>query len=199
MLFYPTYFPPINQFVAMSHADKIVFEVNDFFEKQTYRNRCYIYAENGKQLLNIPIKHQKGIRQKTKDIRIDYRNRWNIQHLRALQTAYRSSPFFEFYIDDLLPIFEQQHSFLLDVNLMSHELICKALDLEVNHSFTKEYEDNPKQDFRNLAEVKQEDSLERYIQVFEPKHGFIANLSILDLLFTEGPNALNYLEQQTLL
>ncbi|MBS9766648.1 MAG: WbqC family protein [Flavobacteriaceae bacterium] len=199
MLFHPTYFPPINQFVAMSHADKIVFEVNDFFEKQTYRNRCYIYAENGKQLLNIPIKHQKGIRQKTKDIRIDYRNRWNIQHLRALQTAYRSSPFFEFYIDDLLPIFEKQHSFLLDVNLTSHELICKALDLEVSHSFTEEYEDHPKQDFRNLAEVKQENSLERYIQVFEPKHGFIPNLSILDLLFMEGTNALNYLEKQTLL
>ncbi len=199
MLFYPTYFPPINQFVAMCHADKIVFEVNDFFEKQTYRNRCYIYAENGKQLLNIPIKHQKGIRQKTKDIQIDYRNRWNIQHLRALQTAYRSSPFFEFYIDDLLPIFERQHSFLLDVNLMCHELISKALDLEVSYSFTEDYQDNPKQDFRNLAEVKQENSLERYIQVFEPKHGFIANLSILDLLFMEGTNALNYLEKQTLL
>ncbi len=198
MLLHPTYFPSIHHFVAMSHKDKVVFEVNDFFVKQTYRNRCYIYTEKGKELLNIPIQHEKGVKQRTKDIKIDYRNRWNIQHLRALQTAYRSSPFFEFYIDDLLPIFEKKYTFLLDVNLLSHKLICNALDLDISYSLTEEYQDHSKEDFRNLVEVKQDISLERYIQVFEPKHGFIPNLSILDLLFMEGPNALNYLQKQSL-
>lgn len=196
MLFHPTYFPSIAQYVAMIKSNNIVFEVEDYFQKQTYRNRCYIYAENGKHLLNIPIKHSKGVKQKTKEVRVDYKNNWNKQHLKALYTAYRSSPFFEFYIDDLLPIFEKEYTFLLDVNLQCYKIIGEALEMPLAYSLTQDYEVEVVNDGRTLVNAKQDYALQRYIQTFETKHGFISNLSILDLLFMEGPNALNYLENQ---
>jgi len=201
ILLQPTYFSPIIQYVAISKSKTICFEVEDNFQKQTYRNRCYIYTANGKHLLNVPIQHNKGVKQRTRDVKIDYKDDWNKLHLKTLITAYSSSPFFEFYIDDLLPIFNKQHIFLLDLNILSHQIIMEALQLDLTTSKTNEFlkETNLK-DFRKLAIAKGEPryNLERYIQVFEQKNGFISNLSILDLLFMEGPNALNYLESQNL-
>lgn len=199
ILLQPTYFSPISQYVAISKSDKITFEVEDNFQKQTYRNRCYIYNANGKHLLNVPIQQTKGIKQKTKEVKIDYKDDWNKLHLKSLTTAYSSSPFFEFYIDDLLPLFNKRHTFLLDLNLLSHSIIMDALQLEVSFSKTEEfYKDTKTTDLRKLAIAKGDHNydLQRYIQVFEQNKGFISNLSILDLLFMEGPNALNYLESQ---
>ncbi len=201
LLLQPTYFAPIIQYVAISKNNNICFEFEDNFQKQTYRNRCYIYTADGKQLLNVPIQHNKGVKQKTKDVKIDYKDDWNKLHLKTLTTAYNSSPFFEFYIDDLLPIFNKKHTFLLDLNLLSHQFIMEALQLVINTTKTDDFLiETPLKDFRNLAISKKEPqyNLERYIQVFEQNHGFISNLSILDLLFMEGPNALNYLESQNL-
>jgi len=200
-LIHPTYFSPINQYVAIAKSKEIVFEVEDNFQKQTYRNRCYISTANGKHLLNVPVQHNKGVKQKSKDTKIDYKDDWQKLHVKTLQTAYSSSPFFEFYIDDLLPIFEKRIPFLIDLNLNCHEFIMDALQLEVSTSKTTEYhKDIAFLDARSLAIAKSthEFNLDRYIQVFEQNHGFISNLSILDLLFMEGPNALNYLESQTL-
>jgi len=199
ILLQPTYFSPIIQYVAISKSETICFEVQDNFQKQTYRNRCYIYTANGKHLLNVPIQHNKGVKQRTKDVKIDYKDDWNKLHLKTLITAYSSSPFFEYYIDDLLPIFNKRHIFLLDLNLLSHQLIMDALQLEITTSKTNEYfKETSLKDYRKLAISKGEPTynLERYIQVFEQNQGFISNLSILDLLFMEGPNALNYLESQ---
>ena len=201
ILLQPTYFSPIIQYVAIAKSKEIVFEVEDNFQKQTYRNRCYIYTANGKHLLNVPIQHSKGIKQKTKDIKIDYKDDWHKLHLKTLQTAYSSSPFFEYYIDDLRPVFEKRIPFLLDLNLKCHEIIMDSLQLKIPYNKTTEYiKEMNDSDLRNLAVAKsnQEFNLERYIQVFEQNHGFISNLSILDLLFMEGPNALNYLESQTI-
>lgn len=201
ILLQPTYFSPIIQYVAISKSDTIYFEVEDNFQKQTYRNRCYIYTADGKHLLNVPIQHNKGVKQKTKDVKIDYKDDWNKQHLKTLITAYSSSPFFEFYIDDLLPVFNKKHTFLLDLNLVCHQIIMDALQLEITTLKTVEFlKETPFKDYRNLAISKGERqyNLERYIQVFEHNSGFIPNLSILDLLFMEGPNALNYLESQNL-
>ena len=201
VLLHPTYFSPISQYVAIANAKELVFEIEDNFQKQTYRNRCYIYTADGKHLLNVPIQHTKGIKQKTKDVKIDYKDDWHKLHLKTLQTAYSSSPFFEFYIDDLKPIFEKRVTFLLDLNLMCHELIMDALQLEIPYSKTSEYQKDVQfLDARKLAIAKTKDEihLARYIQVFEQNKGFISNLSILDLLFMEGPNALNYLENQTI-
>lgn len=199
ILLQPTYFSPIIQYVAIAQCKQLAFEVEDNFQKQTYRNRCYIYTATGKHILNVPIKHAKEIKQKTKDVKIDYKDYWNKLHLKTLKTAYNSSPFFEYYIDDLLPIFEKQTTFLLDLNLKCHYFIMDALQIEIPIIKTTAYhKDVNSLDLRNLAIAKGTTNfqLERYIQVFEEQKGFISNLSILDLLFMEGPNALNYLESQ---
>ena len=201
VLLHPTYFSPISQYVAIANAKELVFEIEDNFQKQTYRNRCYIYTADGKHLLNVPIQHTKGIKQKTKDVKIDYKDDWHKLHLKTLQTAYSSSPFFEFYIDDLKPVFEKKITFLIDLNLKCHELIMDALQLKITYSKTSEYQKDVQfLDARKLAiaKTKEEFVLDRYIQVFEQNKGFLSNLSILDLLFMEGPNALNYLENQTI-
>ena len=199
ILLQPTYFSPIIQYVAIAKSKKIVFEIEDNFQKQTYRNRCYIYTADGKHLLNVPIQHTKEIKQKTKDVKIDYKDDWHKLHLKTLQTAYSSSPYFEFYIDDLRAIFDKRIPFLLDLTLKCHEFVMDALQLDIPTSKTTEYIKEPEYlDARNLANAKSNKhyNLERYIQVFEQNHGFISNLSILDLLFMEGPNALNYLQIQ---
>ena len=196
----PTYFAPIIQYAVIAQSDTTVFEVHDNFQKQTYRNRCNIATANGMQALTVPIQHSKGIKLKTSEIKIDYKDNWQIQHLRALESAYSSSPYFEFYIDDLLPIFQTKFEKLIDLNFATHEFIADAIELEIPFRKSEEFEMNPLNDFRALAiaKGKTQYELQRYIQVFEPKLGFLSNLSILDLLFMEGPNALNYLEQQKL-
>lgn len=199
MLFQPTLFSPISQYTALVQAKEVVFEMCDNYQKQTYRNRYNIYTAQGKKMLNVPIKHHKNKKQKTKEIKIDYIDNWQDIHLKTLTTAYNSSPFFEFYIDDLLPIYQKKKTFLIDLVFKSFYFITNALEVKINFTETKEYALNPKKDYRYLAIAKGKNNLflnQRYIQVFENKHGFIPNLSILDLLFNEGPNTLNYLEQQ---
>ena len=201
MIFIPTYFSPISQYVALFQNDKIIFEVEDNYQKQTYRNRCNIYGANGKLQLNIPIVHsKKNKRKKTKDIQLDHSFDWQTLHLRSIQTAYRSSPYFEFYEDDLLPLFEQKQKFLQDFNLKCHSFLMDAFQEDIPFSKTSEYEVSPKNDMRFLANSRKEASynFKKYTQVFDDKYGFIPNLSILDLLFMEGPNSVTYLQEQTL-
>ena len=202
MLFIPTYFPPISQYVALFQNDKIIFEAEDNYQKQTYRNRCNIYGSNGKLQLNIPIVHaKKELHQKTKDTRIDQSVHWQQIHLRSIQTSYRSSPYFEFYENDLLPIFENNYTFLQDLNIKCHEFLMDALQEDPSYSKTTAYEITPKiKDYRYLANSRKEASydFEKYTQVFNDKFGYIPNLSILDLLFMEGPNTVTYLQNQTL-
>lgn len=200
MILYPTYFSPIVHYVALAKADKVIFEVEDNYQKQTYRTRCYIYSANGIQLLNIPILHNKS--KKTQDIKIDTSFKWYKQHIKAMQIAYRSSPYFEFYEEDLLSIFDKTPQFLLDFNLKCQDILLDLLQLEVSYTTTTEYlkEYTDTIDVRFLANAKSKEcyNFDTYIQVFSDKLGFIENLSILDLLFMEGPNALNYLENQNL-
>lgn len=199
-LLQPTYFSPIIQYVKIAKSTEVLFEVEDNFQKQTYRNRCYIYTASGKHLLNVPIQHNKGQKQKTKDVKIDYKDNWHKLHLKTLRTAYSSSPYFEFYIDDFRPVFEKKFTFLLDLNLLTHNVVMDALELKIPYKKTTSFTKDSVNDLRNLANVRNEMpfDLKRYIQVFHQKHGFIANLSILDLIFMEGPNSLNYLENQNL-
>ncbi len=197
-LFIPTYFSPISQYIAIVNSDEILFETEDNFQKQTYRNRCYIYGPNGKQLLNIPIKHSSNSsKQKTKDTLIDNSVAWQKQHLKSIQIAYRNSPFFEFYEDDILPIFSKEHKYLLDLNIETYIYITDALQISSAYQKTTVYQNNFKNDFRILTNAKQEHNyhLESYTQLFDDKFGFIKNLSILDLLFMEGPNAISFLEK----
>jgi len=200
ILLHPTYFPSIVQMVAMAQADKIVFEVEDNYQKQTYRNRAYIAHSNGKLTLNVPIKHSKnGGRQKTKEVHVENSFPWQSQHWKSLQTAYRTSPFFEFYEDDLAPLFQEPVGLLLDFNLKIFEILSDLIGMETPYSLTSEYVKTPSdKDLRHLAIAKKEPqyTLSKYNQVLQENHGFLTNLSVLDLLFNEGPNTLHYLEEQ---
>ena len=199
LLLYPTYFSPIVQYVGLAKADQVIFEVEDNYQKQTYRTRCYVYGANGKQLLNIPVQHNNKSR-KTKNILIDNSVPWQKQHLRAIQAAYRSSPYFEFYEEEFVLLFKNEPQFLLDFSFTCMELVLEMLQLEISFTKTTAYfnEYSDVVDLRLLAEAKSQKKykLNPYTQVFSDKYGFMENLSILDLLFMEGPNALNYLENQ---
>ena len=201
ILIHPTYFPSISHFVALSQSERITFETADNFQKQTNRNRTYIYSPNGIQLLNIPVKHSKLSHQKTKDIQIENDFEWQKQHFKSLEAAYRSSPFFEYFEDDIRPIFEKKHTFLLDLNFETFVFILKSMRLKLEYETTTEYfqevDTTIITDFRELANGKKDTSeFESYTQVFDDKHGFINNLSVLDVLFNEGKLALDYLKNQ---
>jgi hypothetical protein len=204
LLIHPTYFPSISHYVAMSQSEKIVFEMEDNFQKQTNRNRTYIYSPNGIQLLNIPVKHSKQIHQKTKDIRIETDFDWQKQHFKSLEAAYRSSPFFEYFEDDIRPIFEKKFDFLMDLNFETMDFVSKSLRMKFEYETTTEYfqevDLNTILDLRVLVDGKKDDSqFETYTQVFDDKHGFLNNLSVLDLIFNEGKYALEYLKNQKLI
>lgn len=187
---------------AIAQANEVVFEVQDNYQKQTYRNRAYIAHNNGKLLLNVPIKHgASGERQKTKDVKVENSFPWQSQHWKSLQSAYRTSPFFEFYEDELEPLFTQPVEKLLDHNIYILEVINDLLGLEIKTSKTDTYQTEVAvTDLRSLAIAKHEPDygLQKYTQVLQAHHGFLPNLSVLDLLFNEGPNALAYLENQEL-
>ncbi len=202
ILLHPTYLPNIAHFVAMIKAKAVLFEYDDNFLKQTYRNRTYIYGANGKLALNIPVVHSQKNRQKYRDVKIFNEEKWQSLHWKSLLSAYRTSPFFEYYEDDIQPLFNNKAKYILDFNFKCFEVICDCLQLELNTFKTKNYQPKVEnaEDFRHLVNAKKEtpQSFDAYTQVFNSKHGFISNLSILDLLFNKGPNTLNYLESQTL-
>lgn len=200
MILQPTLFAPIIQYVALAFADNIIFEEEDNYQKQTYRNRYYIYGANGKQMLNVPILHTKSSgKNKTKDIQIDQSVSWQKLHIKSLDAAYSSSPFYEFYKDEIISVIQKKHKFLLDLNFDSIAVINDCLELNNSIKKTKIYqiEIEEESDFRGLASAKDKHvyNLKKYTQVFNDKHGYISNLSILDLLFNEGTNALIYLEE----
>ena len=203
ILLHPSYFGSIAHYVALVNSEEIVFEECDNYQKQTQRNRTYIYGANGKLLLNLPILHSgpKGEKRLYKEIEIEHQFHTLKIHWKSLQSAYRTSPYFEFYEDELAPLFESKPKFLLDFNYQCSELILDCLQIDSAISKTTTFEVNPKNitDYRHLVNPKDNtigSSFDSYIQVFKDKHGFIPNLSILDLLFAEGPNSLTYLENQ---
>ncbi|TBN04707.1 hypothetical protein EYD45_05445 [Hyunsoonleella flava] len=202
ILIHPTYFPNIAHFSAIAQSEQTTFELADSFVKQTYRNRCYIYGANGKLSLTIPVIYSQKNRQLYKDVKIFNAEKWQLQHWKSLESAYRTSPFFEFYEDELRPLFFEAETHLMNFNLKCFQTICDCLQLEIETTRTKSFEKTliDQTDFRFLVDAKNEldFGFENYTQVFHNKHGFIPNLSILDLLFNEGPNTLNYLESQAI-
>lgn len=194
--FHPTYFYAIAQFALMLRNGKFTFEVHDNFQKQTYRNRCYVYGANGKQLLNVPVQKISG-KQLYRNVKIDYRSNWQSEHLKTLYSAYNSSPFFEYYIDDLNELFSKKETYLIDLNINIFKKITKLLQEQINFNKTTDYNLKIQKDYRYLVNAKAKETfkLDKYTQVFDNKHGFISNLSILDLLFNEGPAANIYLSK----
>ena len=200
ILIYPTYFPSISHYIALLAAKTVTFEVEDTFQKQTNRNRMYIYSSNGLQILNISVKHGSA-NTNFKDIKIDNQYNWQKNHFKSLEAAYKNSPFYEYFIDDFRPLFEKKHEFMLDLNFEIFELVNEALGVAIPYEKTTEYfhEVTDKIDFRHLVNGKKDKTqIEPYTQVFDDKHGFLNNLSILDLLFNEGRSAKEYLLNQKL-
>ncbi|MGB6153976.1 MAG: WbqC family protein [Pricia sp.] len=200
-LLHPTYFPNIASFSVIAQND-IQWEVEDNYQKQTYRNRCYVCTDNGRHMLSIPIQHVGGQngRQKYNAVLLDNSYPWQRNHWRTLQTAYRTSPFFEFYEDDIAPLYTQTYEKLLDFNRNTIETICNCLQMKAPQETTKNYEleNSAVHDARWLVNAKRKlpFAQESYVQVFGDRHGFVKNTSVLDLLFNEGTNALAYLKNQ---
>ena len=205
-----TYFGPIQWYQKLYRYDHCLIEQYDSFQKQTYRNRCVIATANGTQALTVPVEHQTSdIRHQTlvKDLRISDHNQWRRVHWNALQSAYSESPFFEYYADDLHPFFEQRYEYLLDFNEAIRQKICELIDIHPKVEYTTEYISHfsplishlsPLDDFRDVINAKHPQPDEgftpkEYWQVFQHKHGFLPNLSILDLLFNMGPESIFYL------
>lgn len=197
---HPGYFGPIDLFCHIAKAKTLLYEAEDHYQKQTFRNRQYIYTANGKLSLNIPVEH--GGSKRYTDVEIDNKTPWQRTHWRSITTAYRTSPFFEFYEDELIDLYEKPYTSLYDFNMESQEFILNCLQLDISVEFTSEYSNYKNlegfKDIRKLIVAKRKSALapEAYDQVFMEKHGFISNLSILDLLFNKGPETLAYLRRQ---
>ena len=189
--------------VAIAKADKITLEIEDNYQKQTYRNRTYIAHSNGRLLLNIPIKHSKNaLRQKTKEVCPENNFPWLSEHWKSIQVAYRTSPYFEYYEDDLAPLFKKPVLKLQDFNINILNKIIELIGIQTAILRSKVYEKKTQlKDMRHLVNCKKKHgyNFDTYHQVFESNHGHIGNLSIVDLLFNEGPNTLQYLENQILI
>lgn len=192
------YLPPIQYFSKIYGAPCIYMETCEHYVKQTYRNRALIAGPNGVQALTIPVEHEYNKRPATRDIRLSDHGNWQHLHRNALQSAYEGSPFFEYYADDLLPIYDKGHQFLVDFNEDFLYTICDLLSLTPNVVKTEAYADAlalGADDFRETIRPKNSHSIDKtfrsveYYQVFRHKHGFLENLSIIDLLFNMGPES----------
>ena len=197
-----TYFGPI-QWYQKLHRMPCIIEQHDHFVKQTYRNRCVIATANGTQTLTVPIERYDGTKCPMRDIRISDHGNWRHLHWNALVSAYGETPFFEFYADDLRPFFEKQHTFLFDLNLDIMHTMCQLLDVRPQVTLSEQYivlpsENDAVVDFREAIRPKHplpdaDFNPTPYYQVRAQRHGFLPNLSILDLLFNEGPEGIFYL------
>ena len=203
-----TYFGPIQWYQKLYRAEEVFIERCESFQKQTYRNRCLIATTNGIQALTVPVERQiSSINNKLstintiKDLRISDHGNWRHLHWNALKSAYGESPFFDYYQDDIRPFFEQRWDYLFDFNEAIREKMCELLDIQPKVRLTKEftaYSLRFTDDFRSTIRPKHPEpdadfTPKRYYQVYEQKHGFLPNLSILDLLFNMGPESIFYL------
>lgn len=198
------YLAPISYYAALFHAEYGRIEVHDTYRKQSYRNRCIIGGANGAHALSIPIVKPDRAQCKMQDIRIADHGQWQHLHWNAIVSAYNSSPFFQYYEDDFRPFYEKKFDFLLDFNEGLRGLVCKLLYIDTPIEFSSEYIKSPLPEILDLREsidpkrppVKTE--WKEYYQVFTEKHGFISDLSIIDLLFNMGNESRLYLIENEL-
>ena len=189
VLFSTAYLPPLNYLSKIIETEQVVIEKQEYFVKQTYRNRCEILTANGKLSLSIPL-----VKQADKEIisqkRISYAEDWQKQHWRAITSAYKNSPYFEYFEDELRPFYEIKYEFLFEYNTQLLKAILNILRIKKEIGFTNLFEETPIgiQDRRKLSEINNQHVIvsKPYYQVFADKQGFTPNLSCLDALFNVG-------------
>ena len=193
-----TYFGPVQWYQKLHRADVVQIEKWESFIKQTYRNRCLIATTNGIQTLTVPIVRNES--PLIKDIRISDHGNWRHLHWNALQSAYGESPFFEYYQDDIRPFFEKRWDYLLDYNEAICQKMCELIDIQPSIQYSSDFvaEPNNVSDYRIAINPKHpvpdaDFTPKPYYQVYSSKHGFLSNLSVLDLLFNMGPEGIFYL------
>ena len=195
--FSTAYLPPLSYFSALLHAENVWLEACENYVKQSYRNRCRIAATNGIETLSIPVESRNGQKAPIRDVRISSHGNWQLTHWRAITSAYRNSPFFEYFEDDFRPFYEKRWTFLWDYNLDLLTLVLKLLDAQPKIQLTEKYDANPldSNDLREIIHPKKEPVFisKPYYQVFKNKHGFLTDLSIIDLIFNMGNEAILYL------
>jgi hypothetical protein len=192
----PPYFGPISYWKQIINSN-ILWDVHQNYVKQSYRNRTFIHSANGLHKLTIPVKHSK-IKFPMLKAEIDNKIAWQKNHWRSIQTAYSSSPFFEFYKDSLEQVYNKKYTYLVKFNFDMIKLVFEWLDIEIKLKLSKEYKVvyDDSLDLRKKID-NQKHSISKnkiYNQVFFEKNGFLNDLSIIDLIFNEGPNSLSYLK-----
>ena len=193
----PTYFPSL-LFWKIILKNNFFWMKNSYYKKQTLRNRMFIHGANGKLMLSIPIRHS-GINQKRfyDDVSIDSSSDWKKNHFKSIKIAYQSSPYFEFYEEDLKNFYQVETSNLYNFNLKSVELVLKWLEMGTNNR-TIEFNIEIYKQSKNIKEIDNREIKKKtnikYIQTFEDKNGFIDGLSILDMIFNCGPKTKDYIK-----
>jgi hypothetical protein len=192
------YLPPVEYFAQLNNYNPdFVVEKYEHFPKQTYRNRANIYSPDGILTLVVPVVKGSKLHTPVKDVRISYDFSWQRLHWLSLQGCYRRSAYFEYYEDDFAPFYELKETFLFDYNEKLLALLLKLLKIKATLCFTETYESEYPEltDLRQAVHPKKKTNLQQkpYFQVFNERHGFLQNLSIVDLLFNQGPQSLNYL------
>lgn len=193
-VFSSAYFPPVQYFSKLSHLESILLEVEEHYEKQSYRTRTNILGANGILTLSIPVIHSGNERRPIKDVKISYNDNWQKIHWRSIESAYRRSPFFEYYEDFLRTLYEKKETFLLDFNIKTLEVTLKVTGIKLLIHKTEEFlKEVNLPDYRYNIHPKVDFSTDKsfqpvfYQQVFTEKFDFVPNLSILDLIFNQGP------------
>ena len=195
------YLAPVQYYAVLTNAGNIVLEQHEHYVKQSFRNRCVIATANGLMDLTIPIEKTGEQKSLIRDVRISNHVNWQINHWRSMESAYSSSPFFEYYADDLLPFYEKKWVFLWDFNLALQTKILELIDLQPNIILSQKYLKNQGEHYIDLRErihPKKENLVQHdypYYQVFQQKSGFRNNLSIIDLLFNMGNESILLLKK----
>ena len=214
MLLSVAYFPPVEYFAAIAkdfaiaaNPSLVYIEGCENYQKQSYRNRCRFYAADGAQTLSVPVVHENGTYQlPIRKIKVDYSTPWLIRTQRAIVSAYETSAYFDYYKDELFSIMDSRPECLfdLDMNLIRFflEKVGIQADIRITQDFIPSGSNEYGEDFREIIHPKRSNDILKklqlekpYFQVFAQKYGFISNLSIMDLLFNEGPESILYLKK----
>ena len=192
----PTYFPPISHWKFIKSKD-LLWSINSRYNKQTLTNRTYIDSANGELMLTVPIKHSgKNQPRVLSDIKLDLSSDWKKNHFKSIKICYQSSPFYEFYEDDIISFFNLDFENLYDLNFKSIKMVCNWLKIKMPEDIYNEKNkyDYKIQDLTHMSNCKRTSYLKqkKYNQTFETNNGFINDLSVIDLIFNCGPNSIDY-------